>query len=117
MKKLRTLHLYLGCVFGPMILFFAASGIWQTFGLHFGKATEMLSTIHIGRGYKSNAVPNLSSPFMQLFVVAMAAGLILTTLLGIIMALKYGQNRRAAIFCLAFGCLFPLLLVAVKLLS
>lgn len=27
MQKLRNLHLYLGCVFAPLLLFFAASGL------------------------------------------------------------------------------------------
>jgi hypothetical protein len=34
MKKLRLLHLYLGCIFAPMLLYFAVSGIWQTVGIH-----------------------------------------------------------------------------------
>jgi len=34
MQKLRQIHLYLGCFFAPMILFFALSGVWQEFGLN-----------------------------------------------------------------------------------
>src|ERR1043166_1068136 len=34
MTKLRTIHLYLGCTFAPMVLFFAISGFWQVLGLH-----------------------------------------------------------------------------------
>ena len=32
MKTLRTLHLYLGCIFAPILIFFAVSGLWQTMG-------------------------------------------------------------------------------------
>jgi hypothetical protein len=45
MQKLRALHLYLGCLFAPMLLFFAASGIWQTLGIH-PRLLQRLSTIH-----------------------------------------------------------------------
>ena len=31
MTRLRSLHLYLGCIFAPMLLLFAITGIWQTF--------------------------------------------------------------------------------------
>lgn len=34
MKQIRQIHLYLGSLFAPMILFFAFSGALQTFGLH-----------------------------------------------------------------------------------
>jgi hypothetical protein len=51
MKKLRSLHLYLGCIFAPMLLFFGISGFWQTFDPeydHHSKALALLSTIHKG---------------------------------------------------------------------
>jgi hypothetical protein len=50
MKKLRLLHLYLGCIFAPMLLFFAISGIWQTLGIGHSGLLAMLSTVHLGRG-------------------------------------------------------------------
>tara|TARA_B100000678_G_C17930019_1_gene390906 strand:+ start:88 stop:231 length:144 start_codon:yes stop_codon:yes gene_type:complete len=34
MKWIRTLHLCLGCLFAPLLIFFCASGAWQLFGLH-----------------------------------------------------------------------------------
>jgi hypothetical protein len=34
MKKIRQLHLYLGTLFAPAIIFFAFTGALQTFGLH-----------------------------------------------------------------------------------
>lgn len=36
MKKLRSIHLYLGCIFAPLLLFFAVSGIWQVLGVEAG---------------------------------------------------------------------------------
>jgi len=34
MNRTRTLHLYLGCFFAPMILYFSISGVWQVFRLN-----------------------------------------------------------------------------------
>src|SRR5881394_3314209 len=63
MQKLRSIHLYLGCLFAPMLLFFAISGILQTCALapayQQSKALAWLSTIHTSHGLK---VGTLSSP-------------------------------------------------------
>ena len=34
MKWIRTLHLYLGCLFAQMLIFFCASDAWQLFGFY-----------------------------------------------------------------------------------
>ena len=113
MKKLRTIHLYLGCIFAPMLLFFAISGIWQTLGIHFhSSALAVLSTIHKGGGLKSGV--SLSSPVLRYFILAMALGFIVTTVLGVIMAVTQGGNRRAAFYCLAFGVVFPLATILIS---
>jgi len=109
MKMLRSLHLYLGCIFAPMLLFFAVSGIWQTYapvsGYQRSKSLAWLSTIHTSHALKAGT---LSSSVLRYFVLVMAASFIITTILGIVMALKFGQSRKAAYCCLAFGVLFPL---------
>ena len=118
MQKLRTLHLYLGCIFAPMLIFFAMSGLWQTFGLNgHSKLLVLLSTIHTSHGMKAAHPSSLSSFPMIIFVAAMAVGLVLTTVLGVVMALKYGRNRKIVFACLAFGVLFPLTLVLIRLLG
>lgn len=121
MKNLRSLHLYLGCIFAPMLLFFAVSGLWQTSGLHWSKGggtagvLTYLSTIHTGRGLKGE-LKTLSSPLMEWFVVLMALSLIFTIILGIVMAFKFGRGRTA-ILCLLAGFLVPVALVYYTLAS
>jgi hypothetical protein len=119
MQKLRALHLYLGCIFAPMLLFFTVSGIWQTFGLSSKGSNflSLLSTIHTSRGLKSKMgeAPDLTSPLMRYFVLTMSQAFIVTTVLGIVMAFKMGRNRRAAIYSLAAGVIIPLGLVVVRL--
>lgn len=106
MKKLRAIHLYLGCLFAPMLIFFAVSGLWQTFPsktLRDMKVLAWLSTIHTGHGLK---VGTLSSVYMRGLVVVMAVSLIFTIVLGILMAFKFG-HKRTAVYCLLGGIVVP----------
>jgi hypothetical protein len=113
MARLRSLHLYLGCIFAPMLLLFAFTGIWQTLGIHGTKWMSMLSSIHTSHKLKLGT--SLTNPLLICFVVLMALAFITTTLLGILMAVNYGRNRRTAYYCLAFGVAFPLLLILIGL--
>jgi len=107
MQKFRSLHLYLGCLFAPMLLFFAVSGIWQTLGWHWRSGIlARLSTIHTGHALKIGG--SLSTSVLRDFVLAMAVSFIFTTILGVVMALKFGRSRKAAIACLALGIIVPL---------
>ena|SRR5215469_1385940 len=112
MQKLRSIHLYLGCLFAPMLIFFAVSGIWQMYGYRAHSRTlALLSTIHTSQNLK---IGGLRSPILCDFVVAMAVSFIFTTILGVAMALKFGRSRRAAYWCLASGVLLPLAAVLIR---
>jgi len=103
-----------------MLLFFAISGLWQTFDLQWAKDGKpagiltYLSTIHTGRGLKAQ-IQTLSSPLMEWLIVLMAISLIFTIILGILMAFKFG-HRKTAIFCLLGGFIVPVALVILTLL-
>src|SRR5664279_4190552 len=114
MQKLRSLHLYLGCIFAPLLLFFAVSGIWQTLGIR-TPLLRLVATIHTSHTFKSGG--SLSSFSLKVFVLIMTVSFIVMTVLGVVMALKYGQNRRAVCGCLAFGVIFPLLLILIRALA
>lgn len=114
MKTLRTIHLYLGCVFAPVLVFFAVSGIWQTLGIQSGLLNR-LSTIHTSHQLKDGG--SLSGGVLAVFVLIMAFSFLATTLLGVVLAIRHGGNRRAAFGCLAFGVVFPLVLVLLKAMS
>jgi hypothetical protein len=114
MQKLRSIHLYTGCIFAPLLLFFAVSGICQTLGLHNRSHFLMrLSTIHTSHGLKAGG--GLSSVLLMWFVLVMAVSFIATTILGIMMALKFGKSRRAAFYCLAAGVVVPAAIVVITL--
>lgn len=120
MNRLRQIHLYLGCVFTPLLSFFALSGLWQMFFLNrtwrlteghprLQKWQSLLTTVHTGRSLKAG--DTLSSPVFRYFVAAMAVSLLITMLLGLLMAFRFGRGRIAAL-CVVAGILTPLLLIA-----
>ena len=114
MQKLRSIHLYLGCIFAPLLLFFAVSGIWQTLGFE-SEFLQKLSSIHTERRWKDGS--ELGSFPLRVFVIVMAMSFILTTLLGVIMAVRFGRNRKAALFCLALGLMIPGVMVLFRMLA
>ena len=112
MKDLRRIHLYLGSFFAPMLLFFALSGVWQEFGLQrYGSWIRYLSAIHTGSRLKSEA-HHPSSLFLQGFVVFMGISLMVTIILGIFLAFKYGRGA-VTLACLTAGVLLPLALICI----
>lgn len=118
MQRLRSIHLYLGCIFGPLLFYFAVSGIWQTLKLHLapdgsGKLA-VLSTIHTSRALKTSGISTLSSPLLEAFVIAMAVGLMITAIIGVVMAFRFGRRRGVVIGSLAAGVLLPLLLITLS---
>src|SRR5205085_1618159 len=106
MKKLRQIHLYLGCIFAPVLIFFAVTGAWQLFKLHRvlkdgsyspPRAVAILSDVH-----QFQHIPPTSSESgtpLRYFMLAAAAGLVLTTVLGIIMAFRFSRSKTAVILC------------------
>ena len=76
---------------------------------------QRLSTIHTSHQLKSGG--SLTSIFLVIFVLVMAASFIVTTILGVMMAIKFFKNRRAAFYCLAFGVVFPLILILIRALA
>ncbi|WP_293907371.1 hypothetical protein [Phenylobacterium sp.] len=142
MRLIRQLHLYLGMVFAPSILFFAATGAIQLFGLHEADkdtgysppaVIEKLSQVHIHQRYAAKpkrpgppkagpALKDLSGPAkapeaeaiapIKWVFLATALGLVLSTLLGLWMGLMQSRNRWLALALLAVGAIVPILLLA-----
>ena len=114
MQKLRTIHLYLGCIFAPMLLFFAVSGIWQTLGIR-SSVFGWLSALHTSARFKNGHEP--SSPAFRLLVVIMSLSFVISVILGVIMAFKFTKSRKAAFYCLALGVIIPAVLVLFRILG
>jgi hypothetical protein len=107
MRKLRLLHLYLGSLFGPLLVVFAISGAWQVFRFNDAKkdgsykpakAITLFTDIH-----KDQVLPGVSrrkgeAAVMRYFALGASFGLVVTTTLGIVMA--YRLSRRPALVTL-----------------
>jgi hypothetical protein len=115
MTFIRRAHLYLGCFFAPMLVFFSISGIWQVYGIQWAdqnKLLRLLSTIHMGHNLQSKDPHpfTLTSPYLEFFVAVMAASLVLNIVLGVVMAFRFGRGTLA-LASLAGGVLVPLVII------
>ncbi len=114
MQKLRSIHLYLGCIFAPLLLFFAVSGIWQTLGIR-SPFLQWLSALHTSARFKNGHEPG--SPAFKLLVIIMATSLVISIILGVIMAFKFTRSRKVVFYCLALGVILPAVLVLIRTLG
>ena len=120
MKLLRRLHLYLGCFFAPLLLFFTATGWVQTVSMHRNKATgesesgawwQTLTSIHVDQVYPLETADAFDPRLFQYLVVAMSICLILTVLLGVYLAFKSIRSKWWVSMVLLAGILLPCLLL------
>src|SRR5947199_8078361 len=118
MKSLRSLHLYLGCLFAPMLIFFAVTGSWQLFNWHESKKDKTytappslaaLSFIH--KDAHIPGTPGRQPTPLRYFMLATAIGLVTTTIIGIIMAYRFSNRPLVATICLLAGIALPGLLL------
>lgn len=113
---LRRLHLWLGCLFAPLLIYFCLSGAWQTLGWDNGKSEDgwQRSLHHLSNPHTSQTWPEgsakkgQSSEAFRYFAAAMALGISLTGLLGIQMAYKSIRPWWKVSLILAAGILLPL---------
>ncbi len=143
MLAVRRWHNYLSIFFAPAILFFAFSGLLQVIGLHESRGSTTyhppawivtLASIHKdqvlpdnhddhdGHDADHHDGPPGAGPShheeqsfgpLKVFASALALGLILTTLLGITIALRNPSMRLTSMILLAVGTLLPAVLIAV----
>jgi hypothetical protein len=122
MRSLRQLHLYLGCVFAPLILYFALSGAWQVFRLNDvpkegPPPTALHAFLHeLSKPHTHSALPGHdakteSSTAFGAVALAMGLGLATTTALGIYLAMKCSPKPRTVWLCLGLGTALPVLLL------
>lgn len=120
MKILRRLHLYLGCFFAPILLLFIATGWYQTVNhdrmkspSEAGTWVQKLRVVHTDQIYPTEEeVLRPSSPrLFQLLVGAMSGAMILTTLLGIVLAFRMVRPPWLVALVLGLGVMVPILVL------
>lgn len=119
MRTLRDIHLYLGCVFAPLLIFYSVTGAWQCFDFHRtmkdGSYTapaliREMTRVHMDAKVVLGESPRAPGNF-RYYVLAMAVGLVSTTILGIVLAFQVARKKWLVIACLGFGVAFPMWLV------
>lgn len=141
MMTIRQWHTYIGAFIAPSVLFFAFTGALQLFSLHeaHGAYTpppliEQLGSIHkdqtlqhpkppgppdtdddhaahAANHHGAESPPPWTVPALKWLFLAVAAGLIASTLLGLWLALTTSRRRGLVIALLVAGAVLPLLLV------
>jgi|SRR5204863_3648365 len=118
MKTLRRVHLYLGCFFAPLLLFYVATGWYQTVNPDrrkgVGDSSDLisrLSRVHVEQYYPTESATGYSTFFFRLLIVLMAIALITTVSLGIVLAFRTSRNKWPVWFSLGLGIALPVILL------
>jgi hypothetical protein len=116
MKALRRIHLYLGCFFAPLLLFFIGTGWYQTVNTQRTKTVgermdwvSRLTSVHVDQVYPTETATRYSPQLFQILVVVMSISLIVTLLLGIVLAFRSSRKQWPVWLSLALGILLPAL--------
>ncbi len=141
MRKVRQFHHYLGIFFAPAIFFFAATGSYQVFRLQqasgWGGAEPPAAMAFMASVHTDQARPKIEAPKpaearrpidparaaerdarkrrtlpLKIFTLLMGIALMLSSLLGVVIALNIASMRRASVMLLVAGSVLPLLLLA-----
>ena len=114
MKLLRRLHLYLGVFFAPLLLFYVATGWYQTLTLRRNKAPGeaedwigKLRSVHVDQIFPAESANSFSPVLFRILVVLMSVALIVTIVLGIILAFRSLRQRGWVWLSLALGIIVP----------
>jgi len=124
MKTLRQLHLYLGCIFAPLIIYFSISGAWQVFRFNDVPKDQPSSAVRaffheLSKPHTNSTLPGLNpktdhSIVFNGIAVLMSAGMIITASIGLLLAFKYTRSPRTVWFCVIGGIVLPIVLLFIR---
>jgi hypothetical protein len=140
LAAIRQWHTYLGAFIAPSVLFFALTGSLQLFALHEAHGAyrpplviEKLGMVHKDQVFaakpkrapppatagkpkaeaaKSEPGPKTSTKALKWLFLAVAAGLVISTCLGLWMALFHNRNKGVAWVLFLAGAAVPVLILA-----
>ena len=118
MKRFRRLHLYLGCFFAPLLLFFVATGWHQTMQVDRQKRRgeaetwiDRITSVHKDQVFPTESAAGYNTTLFKGLVVTMCIALIVTVILGIILAFSVLRIRWPVYLSLVLGVALPILLL------
>lgn len=116
MKILRRLHLFLGCFFAPLLLFYLATGWYQTVQVDRRKnvgevdtLASRLRSVHVDQIYPAESANRFSPTLYRVLVVTMSIALMATVVLGLVLAFRILRPRWPVWLALGLGVLVPVL--------
>ena len=118
MAWLRRIHLYLGCLFAPALIFFAVTGAWQLYRMQDTKKDgsyvalppiQTLSAVHMNSHLPGKRASDYTP--LRAFWLLTAAGLVATTALGVVMAFRFSRSALVPLAWLAAGVGIPLVIL------
>lgn len=118
MKLLRRIHLYLGCFFAPLLLFYVATGWYQTVNPDRRKGVSdstdfvsRLTRVHVEQYYPTESATGYSTYLFNGLVVFMSVALIATVVLGVVLAFRSLRAKWPVWLALALGVVLPVLVL------
>lgn len=118
LKLLRRLHLYLGVFFTPLLIFYIASGWYQTVNVDrrkgLGEAegiVDKLVSVHVDQVYPTERAVGWEPGPFRVLIVLMSLALLTTIALGTVLAFRSTTRRWPVWLSLGLGILLPLLLL------
>jgi len=119
-KSMRRTHLYLGCFFTPMLLFYILTGWLQVVDTDRLKSPmdaetviQKIRTVHVDQVYPGeNEFAKPSSPkLFKVLTITMCIAATVTIVLGVFLAFKTLRNQWPVWVSIVLGILLPLLML------
>lgn len=114
MKFLRRIHLYLGVLYAPLLLFFLGTGWYQVMNPDRLKSTteaetwvQKLRVLHTDQIWPRDRAGVNSPTLFQWLVYGMSAALIVATLVGLVLAFRSVKPKWPVWVALGLGILLP----------
>ena len=114
----RKAHLYLGVFFTPILVFFVVSGWYQTMNPDRRKTPQdaeavfdRMRFVHAESLLPSQTATGYSTKTFRWFVAGASLALLLTTLLGLYLAIRHTRRPWPVVLCLALGIALPLVIL------
>ena len=118
MKFLRRLHLYLGCFFAPLLLFFIVTGWYQTLQVDRQKRRgeaetwiDKVTSVNKDQIFPTESAMSYNTTLFKCLVVTMSVALMATIIIGIVLAFKILRLRWPVYLSLVLGVALPILLL------
>lgn len=116
MRLIRKLHLYLSVFFAPLLIFFIATGWYQTISGERNKVlgeqdtwVSKLTSIHVDQIYPSETgTGEYTTTLFKILVVTMSIALLATIILGMILAFRSTKRAWVVALCFAIGIAVPI---------